>query len=743
MTRRLILGSLAAAILLMLVTSAVATTPLGEQVRATEHGLPNDAATPAVRSAVAHNPLDNEYLLVWEGGVPGVFGKTEIYGRLLNADGTPKGAQFAVSETPGGQLNDARDPDVIFDPAHEVYFVVWQQVTGPTPRGDIYGRRVTRAGAVPDDPRDLTRLNEPAVPAPPAVVAASPAIAFDPETGHALLVWSDNRPGQGGSEIHVADVIATPPNQLAPPTPIRVSDMGDDTNGYAALDPDIAYDPAAKEFLVVWRGDDNTAPLVNNEDEIFGQRLAIAATPGMLPGREFVEVGGDTRISDAGPDGNTAYYARNPAVAHDAGSGNFLIVWEGLDGDTPMPVEAQEIYGRRAAFSSPMGVSLVGDDTRYSDMGPDGDGNYQAQNPAVTANPSSQEFLIAWDGDDDTGALANNEEEAFVQRVGADGAEILGDTVISDMGPVIGSTFYRAARPALVFNPATNLYLAAWEGDDDSVGDGQPGVDDEFEIWTRQIAGGQLTPPPGTPPGGGIPGTDRAPSAPNCAPEPDLTGAGKTGTLTLSATQLRINQRIGQAAVRRANAIQAWLDEGIVGGDVCGGALEAGRLDAGVQVSQGVLGPIPTVAGPRPLVIPPAADKGKVTFTLSAAQLQTNQRVYAAAVRRANGLRDRLDQGLTGGDVRDGLLGRDRLRQDLTITALTPAANPAPASTTQITVASTEPAQFALTLEQLRINQRIAQAAVRRTNALRTRLASGLRDENFASGSITAVDLAP
>lgn len=740
---RLSVLGFSAAALLTVVAGASATTPLGEQVRATEHGPPNTAATSAVDGAVAHNPLDNEYLLVWEGGVPGVLGKTEIYGRLLNADGTPDGDQFPISDTPGDQLNDARTPDVIFDPEHEVYFVVWQHSTGPTPRGDIHGRAVTRAGAIQGDARDLTKLNPATLPVPPAVVASDPAVAFQPETGHAMLVWSDDRPGQGGPEIHAADVTTTLSNAFVSPGPIRVSDMGGDTTGYAALDPDIAYDPAAKEFLIVWRGDDNTAPLVNNEDEIFGQRVRIVADPMAPPNRLFQEVGEDTRISDAGPDGNTSYHARNPVVAHDAGSGTFLVAWEGLDGDTPVPAEAQEIYGRRAAFSAPTGVSLVGDDTRYSDMGPDGDPNYQAQNPAVVANPVSQEFLVAWDGDDDTGSLANNEEEAFVQRVGADGAEILGDTVISDMGPVIGSTFYRAARPAVVYNPATNLYLAAWEGDDDSVGVGQPGVDDEFELWTRQIAGGQLTPPPGTPPGGGVPGTDGAPSAPNCAPEPDIAGAGPTGTLTLSATQLKINQRIGQAAVRRANAIQGWLDEGIVGGDICGGSLQAGRFGNGVQISQGTLGPIPTVAGPRPLVIPGAQDKGNVTFTLTADQLRTNQRVYAAAVRRANALRARLDQGLTGGDIRDGLLGRDRLRQDFTITTLTPAADPPAASTTQVAPASSSAAEFELTLAQLRINQKIAQAAVRRTNELRVRLASGLKDENFALGSITAVDLAP
>ena len=50
---------------------------------------------------------------------------------------------------------------------------------------------------------------------------------------------------------------------------------------------------------------------------------------------------------------------------------------------------------------------------------------------------------------------------------------------------------------------------------------------------------------------------------------------------------------------------------------------------------------------------------------------------------------------------------------------------------------------FTPSVGQLRINQRIAQAAVRRTNTLRRTLAAGLTGENFADGSITAIDWAP
>ena len=37
--------------------------------------------------------------------------------------------------------------------------------------------------------------------------------------------------------------------------------------------PAVAYNSTNNEYLVVWAGDDNTAPLVDDEFEIFGQRL--------------------------------------------------------------------------------------------------------------------------------------------------------------------------------------------------------------------------------------------------------------------------------------------------------------------------------------------------------------------------------------------------------------------------------------------------------------------------------------
>ncbi|WP_217915401.1 glycoside hydrolase family protein [Miltoncostaea marina] len=81
-------------------------------------------------------------------------------------------------------------------------------------------------------------------------------------------------------------------------------------------------------------------------------------------------------------------------------------------------------------------------------------------------------------------------------------------------------------------------------------------------------------------------------------------GAARGAAIRLTAGQLRINQRIGQAAVRRLNALRARLE---------GRPAPAGR----------------------------AARPG--TVALTARQLRINQRIYQAAVRRANALEARLE----------------------------------------------------------------------------------------------------
>ena len=213
----------------------------------------------------------------------------------------------------------------------------------------------------------------------------------------------------------------------------------------------------------------------------------------------------------------------------------------------------------------------------------------------------------------------------------------------------------------------------------------------------------------------------------------------------LTVGQLITNQRVSQAAVRRANAILLWLEAGLMERDICGGSI--GPRDVAPGIGIDLTGPrdAPTRAKPRPVEIQPPVrvDASQVAFTPE--QLQINQRISQAAVRRANALAERIENGLTGGDIRDGALTVRKtvpgMRVQLTdrtgarVPARSPTRDAKPGPPSRVPVKATR--------LQLVINLHIAQTALRRVNALLDKLATGFTGEDIANGSLTIQDFAP
>ncbi|MDQ1349464.1 MAG: large repetitive protein, partial [Acidobacteriota bacterium] len=119
---------------------------------------------------------------------------------------------------------------------------------------------------------------------------------------------------------------------------VRISDMGPDGDAaYDALNPAVAYNNIDNNYLVVWEGDDTPGDLVEGEMEIFGQ---IVGATGSQVGYS------DVRISHTGPDGNTAYRARNPAVAFNTVYNQFLVAWEADNPEAGLADNEFEIWGQ-------------------------------------------------------------------------------------------------------------------------------------------------------------------------------------------------------------------------------------------------------------------------------------------------------------------------------------------------------------------------------------------------------------
>ena len=76
------------------------------------------------------------------------------------------------------------------------------------------------------------------------------------------------------------------------------------------------------------------------------------------------------------------------------------------------------------------------------------------------------EYLVVWEGDDNTGGLVDNEAEIFGQLLSANGGGVLTDDFrISDVGGT-GSAASNARDPDVAFNSTYNQYLVVWSADD-------------------------------------------------------------------------------------------------------------------------------------------------------------------------------------------------------------------------------------------------------------------------------------
>ncbi|MEL6824475.1 MAG: hypothetical protein AAFP70_22170, partial [Calditrichota bacterium] len=188
----------------------------------------------------------------------------------------------------------------------------------------------------------------------------------------------------------------------------------------------------------------------------------------------------DFRISDMGPDANGAFDAFNAAVVYNSIENEYLVVWSGDDDKN----EEFEIWGQRidAATGEEVGVN----DFQISDVGPDGQINYDAFQPAVAYNNIQNEYLVVWYGDDNQTSLVNDEFEIFGQLLDASGNEIgTDDFRISFMGDD-GFTDAEALAPDVAFSSTSNSYLVVWHGDDATDGT----VDDEMEVYAAGITAG-------------------------------------------------------------------------------------------------------------------------------------------------------------------------------------------------------------------------------------------------------------
>ena len=353
------------------------------------------------RPTITYNSAKQEFLVLWESK-RSLTGAKEIYGQRLKPNGDEIDEDFQVSATgTGGVAFDASGPALAYNDATGTYLAVWRSDDQADSEYEIQGRRLS-ADAVPmglDDFRISTTGQDGNL----SFGAQEPTVAADTAKAHFLVAWSGDDSLDGEREIYkrAYDGAAVPLGGQA-----RVSHMGPDGDkAFDALEPALAFNKKAGEYLLVWRGD---ASGQDEQYEVYAQRVNAAND----------EVGEhDFRVSDMGPDGSTAYaVGERPTVEYLSQPDRYLVLWSGDDNVGGLVDGEMEVF---AQVLDAGGQAIGANDFRVTTYGPAGEPDTDALLPKAAYNTWADQTIVVFHGNG-AGELALTESEVFSRRVGDD-----------------------------------------------------------------------------------------------------------------------------------------------------------------------------------------------------------------------------------------------------------------------------------------------------------------------------------
>jgi hypothetical protein len=279
--------------------------------------------------AVAYNPANNEYLIVWEHLFEGR--RHGIYGRRVAANGTLLGEPIAI-DTSSPWLSaltvayDALAPAVAYGWAYGQYLVVWQDKYPEKVDYDITGRRVGNDGSLVGGEIAISTWEYDQV---------KPRLAFNSASNEFLVVWEDHHWGWGedwdiyGQRVHASGTLIG-------------GNFGISWEGANHREsPVVVYKPAANEYLVAWEYEYNPA-----DRDVYWRRV----------GSDSALLENEVAVS------KLSSWEGRPALASDD-AWTYLVVWEdGRDAAT----QGMNIYGdlvSLAMFSGRVYAGNVGDES--------------------------------------------------------------------------------------------------------------------------------------------------------------------------------------------------------------------------------------------------------------------------------------------------------------------------------------------------------------------------------------------
>jgi phosphotransferase system HPr-like phosphotransfer protein len=254
---------------------SAAGAELGTDFRISSVGTDTDATRDGSSSSVAYSSTANQYLVSWQGDGLATDNEFEIFGQRLGAAGAELGTDFRISSvgTDTDATRDGFDPSVAYNSAANQYLVSWQGDGLATDNEfEIFGQRLGAAGA--ELGTDF-RISAMGTDTDTAREAFDTSVAYSSSANEYLVAWDGDGLATDDEFEIFGQRLSAAGAELG--SDLRISSVGTDTDAArAAVAPSVAYSSTANEYLVAWEGD---GLATDDEDEIFGHRLAPAATP--------------------------------------------------------------------------------------------------------------------------------------------------------------------------------------------------------------------------------------------------------------------------------------------------------------------------------------------------------------------------------------------------------------------------------------------------------------------------------
>ncbi len=310
---------------------------------------------------IAYDPANHRFMVIWENG------SNEIFGQIVNADGSLHGDSVLIASSVSNTY------DVAFDDENQNYLAVWSHSE------DVYGRTIDASGA--SWGQTITVCEE------SSNYSRYPAVEFDSVNKRFLVSFILDVEGLGplmepfkiAADYQVCGqfvdsingaVLKNDGGSLS--TPGQELFKISTANPYNYSQPDMAFDAARERFLVVWHdeaaGDEdlfgqfvqaggalwgNNFAITDRSENQMGRALAFSSKRELYlslwyDGRsgqdhifgQLLDAGGSPYATDGDTNFTVATGATygSPAVAYNLKDNNFMAAFEDLDGDTVLDV---------------------------------------------------------------------------------------------------------------------------------------------------------------------------------------------------------------------------------------------------------------------------------------------------------------------------------------------------------------------------------------------------------------------